>query len=168
MTMTSNTNTDTTSHIPKPSLYREAVLQHAKSPYNYGIPSTYDVSTQEINSLCGDDVTVYAAFAGDEAQIQTLMFTGTGCAVMKASASLMTTAVKQQSSEYALHLISSVRIFLHTSQDLSSEELLPIEIDIHSPLYALAGVRGVPARVKCALLPWLALEKALTSARTFV
>jgi nitrogen fixation NifU-like protein len=135
---------------PEEQLYQEIILKHSKEPQNYGVMDNPSAEAHELNMLCGDEVRVFVRLVGD--RLESVMFTGLGCAVMKASASLMTEYVENYSVEEARKYAESFRAFLN-----GEEHALP-EI---STLRALQGVRAFPSRIKCALLPWKALEKSL-------
>lgn len=136
-------------------LYREVILDHNRSPRNFGRIENADRVVNGVNPLCGDKMTLYLKLAGD--RIEDARFEGTGCAISVASSSLMTERIKGAPVDDALRLFAAVR-------DMLTGGTEPDE-HMHK-LAALAGVREYPSRVKCASLAWHALKSALTDGRT--
>ena len=133
-------------------LYREVILDHNRSPRNFGTLEAADRVVKGVNPLCGDKLTLYLKLAGD--RIEDLRFEGTGCAISVASSSLMTERVKGSSIDETLDLFHDVHDMLTGSQEPDAKM---------EKLAALAGVRDYPSRVKCASLAWHALKSAITS-----
>jgi nitrogen fixation NifU-like protein len=135
-------------------LYQEVILDHNKRPRNFGEMANPDRQAQGHNPLCGDRLTVWLRIA--DGIIRDVRFTGSGCAISKASASLMTEAVRERSIEDAIHLFERFQSVITT----------PIGLDIDTEgigkLSVLAGVREFPMRVKCATLAWHTLKAALS------
>lgn len=135
-------------------LYQEVILDHNKSPRNFGPLDGASCSAQGHNPLCGDQVTVHLELDGE--QIADLRFEGSGCAISKASASLMTEALKGKSLAEANTLFEGFHEML--TGDPS------VQADISGKLGKLAvfsGVREFPVRVKCATLAWHTFQAAL-------
>jgi nitrogen fixation protein NifU and related proteins len=132
-------------------LYREVILDHNKSPRNFGRIEDPDRVVNGVNPLCGDKITLYVKLDGD--RIDDVRFEGTGCAISIASSSLMTERVKGSTVEETLELFGDVHDMLTGSHE--PDERM-------EKLAALAGVREFPSRVKCASLAWHALKSALT------
>lgn len=132
-------------------LYKKIILEHSSKPrHNYILDSASAWATKN-NQLCGDEITVYCRRSGE--MLEAVSFVGTGCAIMKASASLMTEALHGGStSESASNLVLIMTDFLN-----GNDSALPLD----SSLRSLVGVRGFPSRIKCALLPFQALHDAL-------
>jgi len=133
-------------------LYQEVILEHARRPRHFGEMPDADVHVHGDNPMCGDEITLH--LKRDGARIGALTFTGAGCSICMASASLMALKTKALTIEEALSLM---RRFLDL---LTSAEEPPPAPEL-GDLQALAGVRKFPLRVKCATLAWHALEKAL-------
>jgi nitrogen fixation NifU-like protein len=133
-------------------LYRDVILDHNRSPRNFGVLEPADASVEGFNPMCGDRLTVRLKMAGE--QIADIRFEGEGCAISTASASLMTEAVKGKTRAESLALFEQVHRLL-TDDSASSDAL--------GKLAALSGVREYPARVKCASLCWHTLASALQS-----
>lgn len=131
-------------------LYREVILDHNRHPRNFGRLDPHDAEGMGHNPLCGDRLTITLNRDGEA--ISDLRFEGNGCAISMASASLMTEAVKGRSRTQIQALFQRVHALL-TDQNAGSADL--------GKLAALSGVRGFPARVKCASLCWHTLNAAL-------
>jgi len=134
-------------------LYQEVVIDHSKKPRNFRKPEGANRSAEGMNPLCGDEMTVYLKLAGDV--IEDIGFQGAGCAISKASASLMTAAVKSKTRTEAESLFERVHSMLTEGPGgkVDPEEL--------GKLAVLSGVWEFPARVKCASLAWHTLRSAL-------
>lgn len=133
-------------------LYREAILDHSRHPRNFGNLEGSDRSAAAKNVSCGDAVRLSFRLS-PAGRIEAIRFSGSGCAISTASASLLTLAVQGKSLEEARELFEKVqRLLIGVS---SPQEELP------GDLAALAGVRRFPQRVGCAMLSWHALEDAL-------
>ena len=135
-------------------LYQEIILDHNKSPQNFHPMSDFDRRVEAFNPLCGDHYTVYVKFR--DGAIADVSFEGAGCAISKASASLMSSMVKGRTKADAVTLF---RIFhrLVTGGTMTAEESGTI-----GKLAAFANVSEFPARVKCASLAWHTLHAAVT------
>jgi nitrogen fixation NifU-like protein len=129
-------------------LSEEIILDHHKRPRNFRALDPCHGAAQGVNSSCGDEVKVYVR--RKDGSLDDVSFTGQGCAISRASASLMTVRCKGQSENEVRDLAQRVRAMLVAGGP-----------EVDGDLIALAGVRNFPARVKCALLPWHALEAAL-------
>ncbi len=139
-------------------LYQELILEHNRSPRNFHAMESPDREAQGYNPLCGDRLTVQLKLAGD--RIADVSFQGSGCAISKASASLMTVAVKGRSAAEARRMAESFQRLV-TGRGGPADDLPP-------RLAAFAGVREFPMRVKCATLSWHALKAALSGEGTQV
>ncbi|MFP4544434.1 MAG: Fe-S cluster assembly sulfur transfer protein SufU [Candidatus Kapaibacterium sp.] len=133
-------------------LYQQVILDHNKNPRNFGIIDHADHSAKGHNPLCGDQIDVYISMDGDK--ISEIKFEGAGCAISKASASIMTTILKGKTKEEAR------KIFEEFHELVTNDNKNPDEIDI-GKLAVFCGVREFPARVKCASLAWHTMINAL-------
>lgn len=133
-------------------LYQEIIVDHNRSPRNFGKLPGADRTLEGYNPLCGDRLSLYLKLDGG--RIADLRFDGSGCAISVASASLMTEAMKGKSIEEARGLFGAFH-------DLVTGERVPTDVSRLGKLAALAGVREYPARVKCATLCWHTLNSAL-------
>ncbi len=132
-------------------LYQQVILDHNKNPRNFGQLPTATARTEGYNPLCGDHYTVYVDVDGDT--IRQVNFTGNGCAISKASASVMSTVVKGKSLDEAAQLFETFHNLVTGHGDVTAADL--------GRLAAFSGVSEFPARVKCASLAWHTLKTAL-------
>jgi len=134
-------------------LYQEVILEHSKVPRNYRGMAEADHKAEGFNPLCGDRFTVYLHMDGG--RIHDISFQGSGCAISKASASMMTTAVKGKTIEEA-------EVLFDEFHRMVLGELEPDAGPNHlGRLSIFTGVREFPARVKCASLAWHTLHAAI-------
>jgi nitrogen fixation NifU-like protein len=133
-------------------LYQEVILDHNRRPRNFGTLERARTA-EGFNPLCGDRLTVYLRVSGDV--ITDVTFQGTGCAISKASASMMTETVKGTT------IAEANAVFERFQRMVTARPESPVEPV--GKLTALAGVRQFPIRVKCATLPWHTLRAALES-----
>ncbi|OIO60565.1 MAG: SUF system NifU family Fe-S cluster assembly protein [Verrucomicrobia bacterium CG_4_10_14_3_um_filter_43_23] len=134
-------------------LYQEIILDHNKHPCNAHKMCDCSHCADGHNPLCGDQVTVYVKLENDK--IEDISFVGQGCAIFKASASLMTLYLKGKTLPEAVSLMEKVNTIL------TSEEEPDVDNEDLGDLVALLGVRRFPVRVKCATLPWHAFKAAI-------
>ena len=133
-------------------LYQQVILDHNKNPRNFHEMADATRHVDGYNPLCGDHYTVFVRLDGDK--IDEVSFTGSGCAISKASASVMSSTVKGKSKDEAGNLFETFhRLVTGDSSGLSATEL--------GRLAAFSGVSEFPARVKCATLAWHTLKSAL-------
>jgi nitrogen fixation NifU-like protein len=133
------------------SLYQEIILEHNKKPRNFGKMAGANRTLEGYNPLCGDHYTLYLKI--EDNKIIDIAFEGSGCAISKASASVMTTLVKGKTREEAQKLFE-------TFHKLVTGELTDISFESLGKLAAFAGVSEFPARVKCASLAWHTMNSA--------
>jgi len=138
-------------------LYQDMILDHNKRPRNFGRLAAANRSASGDNPLCGDRIDLELEI--QDGRIENIAFTGAGCAISTASASLMTEAVKGRPLAEAEALAERFRALMR-GEGPAGEEL--------GGLAALTGVRAYPMRVKCATLPWHTLRSALAGADTTV
>ena len=136
-------------------LYQELILDHNRRPKNFGVLPDHTCEAHGHNPLCGDRWTVALRIA--DGVIRDVMFTGSGCAISKASASLMTEAIRDASVDAALVLFERFQVVITTpmDQDVDASDI--------GKLAVFAGVREFPMRVKCASLAWHTLKAAIAS-----
>ncbi|HJQ40105.1 MAG TPA: SUF system NifU family Fe-S cluster assembly protein [Thermoanaerobaculia bacterium] len=133
-------------------LYQQVILDHNKNPRNFHELADATRRVEGYNPLCGDHYTVFVRLSGDT--IDEVSFTGNGCAISKASASVMSSTVKGKSTEEAGHLFDTFhRLVTGDASGLSAADL--------GRLAAFSGVSEFPARVKCATLAWHTLKTAI-------
>lgn len=134
-------------------LYQEVILDHNKRPRNFGALDAANRKAEGYNPLCGDRLTLYVKISGDA--IEDVRFEGSGCAISKASASLMTEALKGKTLADAKALFERFHRMVTSPPD---EEPDTSQL---GKLVVLAGVREFPVRVKCASLAWHTLKAAV-------
>lgn len=134
-------------------LYQEVIVDHNRSPRNFGKLEDADRILEGFNPLCGDRLILYLNLDGD--RISDIRFDGSGCAISIASASLMTEAMKGKT-------IAEAEQIFNRFHDLVTASTAPADFETFGKLAALAGVRDYPTRVKCATLCWHTLHSALT------
>jgi nitrogen fixation NifU-like protein len=134
-------------------LYQQVILDHNRNPRNFGPLAGADRTVEGFNPLCGDHYTVYLRFEGD--RVAEVRFTGAGCAISKASASVMTDALRGRTRDEAAQLFDLFQKLITGKADPGEhlEEL--------GKLAAFSGVSEFPARVKCAGLAWHTMHAAL-------
>jgi nitrogen fixation protein NifU and related proteins len=138
-------------------LYQEVILDHNRRPRNFrAIDQAH--SQEGYNPLCGDRLTLYVKLDGE--RISDVAFQGSGCAISKASASLMTEALKGKTVTEARELFEKFHDMVTSSPDTAAADL--------GKLSVLSGVREYPTRVKCASLAWHTLKAALQGEHTTV
>jgi len=130
-------------------LYQQVILDHSKSPRNYSKLEGANRTAQGHNPLCGDHVTVYLHLDGNT--VKDISWQGSGCAISRASASILTTAVKGKSVAEVKSLFAQVHDMVTTGKSNGDMGKLAV----------FAGVHKFPARVKCAILPWHAAVAAV-------
>jgi len=134
-------------------LYQQVILDHNRNPKNFGKLDPHTHFSEGFNALCGDRVDVYLDVSDNK--IQNVTFEGSGCAISKASASLMTTFLKDKTVEEAREL------FKEFQDMITADKNDAVDIDKMGKLAVLSGVREFPTRVKCASLAWHTFINAL-------
>lgn len=137
-------------------LYQDIILQHSKRPRNERSLEPCTCKAEGYNPLCGDHVTVYVNES--DGRIADCSFQGQGCAISRASASIMTGLLRGLTPTEAQAKAAEVYQILTAAQEPNAD------LESLGDLAALMGVRKFPARIKCATLAWHALEEALSSA----
>jgi nitrogen fixation NifU-like protein len=133
-------------------LYQEVILEHSKAPRNYRVLEHANHRAEGFNPLCGDRFTVYLDMSGDT--IRDISFQGSGCAISKASASMMTQRVKGRTR-------SETEMMLENFRQLLTGKISADDRHGLGKLSVFSGVSEYPVRVKCATLAWHALRAAL-------
>ncbi|RME94667.1 MAG: SUF system NifU family Fe-S cluster assembly protein [Verrucomicrobia bacterium] len=132
-------------------LYQQVILDHSRNPRNFRVLDPADRRAEGTNPLCGDQVSLYLRMDGD--RVREVGFQGSGCAISKASASLMTEALQGRTADEIRALFDQVHTMVTTGRMPETGDL--------GKLAVFTGVHKFPARVKCALLPWHAAIAAL-------
>ena len=132
-------------------LYQEVILDHNRRPHNFRVIEAPSAKQEGFNPLCGDRLTLYLTLDGDV--IKDVAFQGSGCAISKASASLMTDALKGKSVQEARALFEQFHGMITSAPDSPPADL--------GKLSVFAGVREFPTRIKCASLAWHTMKAAV-------
>jgi len=138
------------------NLYQEVILDHYKNPQNKHLASDNDAQVHHVNPSCGDEITLGVKLEGNT--VVSVNWDGVGCSISQASASIMSDLLAGKSLDQANALSET---FLHLMQSKGSEEGDP---EVLEDAVALAGVSKYPARIKCALLGWMAFKDASVQA----
>ena len=136
-------------------LYQQVILDHNKKPRNFHKLESANLFAEGYNPLCGDHLNVYLQLENDA--VKDISFEGSGCAISKAAASMMTQAVKGKTKQEAERLFREFHRMVIGEELESSSELGNLRI--------FEGVRDFPVRVKCATLPWHTMHAALNKER---
>lgn len=137
------------------ALYQSLILDHYRKPRNQGVLEGADAAITVKNPLCGDQLELQVAF-DDAGGVRAASFRGQGCSISLATASMMTELVAGKTRAEIRALAERFTHMVHGDADAAADHAL-------GDLRALSGVARVPARVKCALLPWEALEQAIAT-----
>ena len=132
-------------------LYQEVILDHSRRPRNFGELPDAAVLVHGDNPACGDEIHLAVKFNGGGG-LEDIKFTGHGCAISQASASLMTMKLKGKSRPEAMEMLRAFHDLVTNDAGEKSKNL--------GDLRVMKGVRNFPQRVKCAMLPWRAVEQA--------
>ena len=133
-------------------LYQEVILDHNRKPRNFSKPDGANRHAEGFNPLCGDRCAVYARI--ENGVIQEVGFQGSGCAISKASSSIMTTVVKGKTE-------AEINVFFEKFHEMVIGKAKPADVESLGKLKVFAGVSEFPSRVKCAILAWHTLKAAL-------
>ncbi len=139
------------------SLYQEVILEHNKKPRNYGAVTNASHHADGHNPLCGDHISVTLEMNAEN--ISAIAFAGESCAICKASASMMTVAVKGKSRADAETMIQEFRDMVTGKLEVAAAQHI-------GRLSVFAGIQELPMRVKCAVLPWHTLHAAFAAQAT--
>ena len=138
-------------------LYQDIIVEHGKSPRNFGKCNGHNHEAKGHNPLCGDQVQVYLKL-NDNKRVENLTFEGSGCAISMASTSIMTELIKGKSSLSAKKIINAFLNMIKSGSELKTNDL---NEDQKIKIMSLSGVKQYPMRVKCATLSWHTLVSAL-------
>jgi len=140
-------------------MYRDIILDHYKHPQHRGLPDDFDAEIHHVNPTCGDEVTLRVRVV--DGTVKDLGWEGEGCSISQASTSVMSELVVGRPIDEALELQEK---FLHLMQSQGQAELSDEDADKLDDAVAFEGVSKYPARVKCALLGWMAMKGAVADA----
>ena len=139
------------------SLYQELILDHSKRPHGFGLAEADDHTgtSYQRNPICGDEVPLRVRVSDDGQTIRDVTWEGQGCSISQASASMLVDLINGVPREKATELIDGFR------EALRSRGTIDLDEEIYEDAAALSGVSKFSARVKCAMLAWVALEEGL-------
>ena len=138
------------------SMYQEIILDHYRHPHHKGLHDPYDVEVHHVNPTCGDEVTLRVTVA--DGKVEAVSYDGQGCSISQASTSVMTDLVIGKQVDEALQMHAAFLELLQSRGTVEPDE------DVLEDGVAFAGVAKYPARVKCALLGWMAWKDATAQA----
>ena len=139
-------------------IYQEVILDHYKRPHHRGLREPYCAQVSHVNPTCGDEVTLRVALSQDGQTVTDISYDGQGCSISQASTSVLTDQVIGQNVGDALKTVAAFSEMISSRGAISGDE------DLLGDGVAFAGVAKYPARVKCALLGWMAFKDALVKA----
>lgn len=140
------------------SMYQEIILDHYKRPHGKGLRDPYDAETHHVNPSCGDEVTLRVRLDGDT--VAEVSYDGVGCSISQASESVLTDLVTGKPVAEAFAVMDSFVEMMQSRGDGEPDE------DVLEDAVAFVGVSKYPARIKCALLGWMAFKDAVAKAGT--
>ena len=142
------------------SLYQEIILDHYRRPHGKGLREPYDAEVHHVNPLCGDEVTLRVSVkdAGGEPTVADISYDALGCSISQASASVMTDLVVGKTVDEAMTISGEFLSLMRSKGEGAGDE------DVLGDAVAFEGVAKYPARIKCALLGWMAWKDATAQA----
>ena len=138
------------------TLYQEVILDHYKNPLNKKLSPTYDVQVHHINPSCGDEITLNVTLSGET--VASVSWDGVGCSISQASVSILSDLVLGKTLAQAQEISDSFMALMQSKGTQTGDE------NLLEDAVALAGVSQYPARIKCALLGWMAFKDASVQA----
>jgi nitrogen fixation protein NifU and related proteins len=139
-------------------IYQEVILDHYKHPHHRGLREPFGAEVHHVNPTCGDEVTLRVALSDDGEHVADISYDGQGCSISQASTSVLTDQVIGQSVQRALDTVAAFTEMVSSRGTVEGDE------DVLGDGIAFAGVAKYPARVKCALLGWMAFKDAVAQA----
>ncbi len=140
-------------------MYQDVILDHYKHPHHRGLREPFGAEVYHVNPTCGDEVTLRVALSGDGERIDDVSYDGQGCSISQAATSVLADQVIGHTVDDALRSVEAFNEMITSRGTIGGDE------DVIGDGIAFAGVSKYPARVKCALLGWLAFKAALAQAR---
>ncbi len=139
------------------SLYQEVILDHYKRPQHKGLAATYDAQVHHVNPSCGDEITLNVALDGDK--VARITWDGVGCSISQASVSILSDLLLGKSISKAELILTNFTELMQSKGTMAGDDA------ILEDAVAMAGVSKFPARIKCALLGWMAYKDAVVQAQ---
>ncbi len=145
------------------SLYQELILDHSKRPHGKGLAdeTPHTASSHQRNPICGDEITLRVRVSDDGTEVTEVTWDGAGCSISQASASMLVSLLEEEGRMPRAEASALVEGF---REALRSRGELPLDEEVFGDAAALSGVSKYTARVKCAMLAWVAFEDALARA----
>ena len=141
------------------NMYQEVILDHYKSPRGKGLKDPFDGQAHHVNPTCGDEITVQVKLSSDRKNIESISYDGQGCSISQASASIMFEQVHKKSVEDFNQINDDFLKMMQGKGNYQGNE------DLIGDGVSMIGVAQYPARVKCALLSWMAAKDAIIRAQ---
>jgi len=139
------------------SLYQEVILDHYKRPQHKGLAATYDAQVHHVNPSCGDEITLNVSLEGDK--VAAITWDGVGCSISQASVSILSDLLLGKSISDAEYILNNFTELMQSKGTMVGDD------EILEDAVAMAGVSKFPARIKCALLGWMAYKDAVVQAQ---
>ena len=139
------------------SLYQEVILDHYKRPQHKGLATTYDAQVHHVNPSCGDEITLSVTLDGDK--VAAITWDGVGCSISQASVSILSDLLLGKSIVEAENVLNNFTELMQSKGTMVGDDA------ILEDAVAMAGVSKFPARIKCALLGWMAYKDAVVQAQ---
>ena len=139
-------------------LYQEVILDHYKHPHHRGLREPFGAEVHHVNPICGDEVTLRVALSDDGEQVVDVSYDGLGCSISQAATSVLTDLVIGETVGDALKTVAAFNEMISSRGKIEGDE------DVIGDGIAFAGVAKYPARIKCALLGWMAFKDAVAQA----
>jgi nitrogen fixation NifU-like protein len=140
------------------ALYQDVILDHYKNPQNKRLKPDYDAQVHHINPSCGDEITLNLTLAGDV--VESISWDGVGCSISQASVSIMSDLLVGKKIDEAQKIENEFLLLMQSKGSIAGNS------DVLEDAVALSGVSKYPARIKCALLGWMAYKDAVVQAQT--
>jgi nitrogen fixation NifU-like protein len=139
------------------SLYQEVILDHYKRPQHKGLAPDYDAQVHHVNPSCGDEITLNVKLAGD--RVSAITWDGVGCSISQASVSILSDLLLGKTISEADSVVANFTELMQSKGTMAGDDV------VLEDAVALAGVSKFPARIKCALLGWMAYKDAVVQAQ---
>ena len=143
-------------------MYQEVILDHYKHPHHRGLREPFGAEVHHVNPTCGDEVTLRVALSSDGATVNDISYDGQGCSISQAATSVLHDLVAEHTVGEAFATIDAYQAMVQGRGKVEPDE------DVLEDAVAFAGVAAYPARVKCALLGWMAFKDAVAQAQVQV
>ncbi len=146
------------------SLYQELILDHSKNRRGFGLadPGAHSATVHQRNPICGDEVTLRVDVDGD--RVASVSWEGAGCSISQASASMLVALLREDGGDDGMPKADAEALIAKFREALRSRGTIPLDEETFADAAALSGVSKYTARVKCAMLAWVALEEGLRQA----